>query len=390
MEFQPGRIATDEVGFARQGRLGRIRLRRPKALNALTHSMVVSMLAQLDDWAGDDTVDAVAIDGAGDRGLCAGGDVRQLREAIVHEVGDPESFWADEYRLNAAIAAYPKPYVAVMDGVVMGGGVGVSAFGSLRLTTPRAKIAMPETAIGFFPDVGGLYLLARAPGELGTHAALTGTPMTGADAVLCGLADTVVAPEAVEPLLAELANGAAVSDLGLSEPARGFGFREDPAALANGAPPTATDRGAGAPPTGAAADRGATSQPLPRSGTAAATAPLAAERDWVDACYLGDDPGAILAALRARPEAAAREAAEVIASRSPLSVAVTLAAIRRAASMTLAEVLDQDRRLGRHFAAEPDFVEGVRAVLVDRDHKPHWRHTSLTEVTDAEVAAMFD
>lgn len=345
MEFHPGRIATDEVGYARQGALGRIRLQRPKALNSLTHSMVGSMLAQLDDWAADDAIRAVAVDGAGDRGLCAGGDVRQLREAIVHGVGDPESFWHDEYRLNAAIAEYPKPYVAVMDGVVMGGGVGISAFGSLRLTTPRAKVAMPETAIGFFPDVGGLYLLSRAPGELGTHAALTGLPMTGADAVLCGLADVVIEPEAVEPILAELAEGVAVADLD--------------------APSSADGR------------------------STVSKAPLAAARDWIDACYQGDDAQAIVAALRARPESAAREAADVITSRSPLSVAVTLAAIRRAATMSLAEVLDQDRRLGCHFAAEPDFVEGVRAVLVDRDHDPRWRHTDLSEVSAAEVAAMF-
>ncbi|MGH8878619.1 MAG: 3-hydroxyisobutyryl-CoA hydrolase [Stackebrandtia sp.] len=361
MEFHPGRIATDEVVYARHGALGRIRLNRPKAINALTHAMVVSMLAQLDDWAGDESVRAVVIDGAGDRGLCAGGDVRQLREAIVHGDGDPERFWDDEYRLNAAIANYPKPYVAIMDGVVMGGGVGVSVYGSLRLVTPRSKVAMPETGIGFFPDVGVLYPLSRAPGELGTHAALTGMPMTGADAVLCGLADAVVEPDTIEPMLAALADGKVEPDT----------------AVADGVP---VERGA-----------------LPGSATTAANvgpgdgfaAPLAADREWIDTCYRGDDAVAILAALRNRPETAARHAAEVLESRSPLSVAVTLAAIRRAAFMSLTEVLDQDRHLGRHFAAEPDFVEGVRAVLVDRDHNPRWRHNGLAEVPAIEVKAMF-
>ncbi|ADD41208.1 enoyl-CoA hydratase/isomerase family protein [Stackebrandtia nassauensis] len=338
MEFHPGRIATDEVGFARHGVLGRIRLHRPKAINALTHAMIAAMLAQLDDWASDASVRAVVIDGEGERGLCAGGDVRQLREAILHEVGDPESFWDDEYRLNAAIADYPKPFVAIMDGVVMGGGVGISAYGSLRLTTPRSKVAMPETAIGFFPDVGGLHPMSRAPGELGTHAALTGLPMTGADAVLCGLADTVVEPADIESIIDALAAGTPPAELALPVP----------------------------PP-----------------------AELEAERDWIDACYRGEDAVAIVAALRGRPEPAARRAAEVIASRSPLSVAVTLAAIRKAATMSLAEVLDQDRRLGRHFVTEPDFVEGVRAVLVDRDDNPRWRHDGLADVTADEVARMF-
>ena len=338
MEFHPGNGATDEVVYARHGVLGRIRLNRPKAINALNHAMITSMLAQLAAWAQDPSVRAVVIDGAGDRGLCAGGDVRQLREAILHSVGDPEAFWDDEYRLNAAIADYPKPYIAVMDGVVMGGGVGVSAYGSLRLATPRSKVAMPETAIGFFPDIGGLHPLSRAPGELGTHAALTGLPMTGADAVLCGLADTVVEPEDMAGLLDALAAGTAPADLDLPAPG---------------------------------------------------PAPLAAERDWIDSCYRGDDPAAILAALRDRPEPAAHRAADVLAARSPLSVAVTLAAIRRAASLSLSEVLDQDRVLGRRFASEPDFTEGVRAVLVDRDNAPRWRHDSLTDVTADEVDTMF-
>ena len=170
--------------------------------------MVRAILAQLQDWAEDDAVTAVSIEGAGDRGLCAGGDVRAIREAVLTGTGDPLAFWADEYALNATIHHYPKPYVAFMDGVVMGGGVGISAYGSLRLVTERSRVAMPETAIGFFPDVGALHLLSRAPGELGTHLALTGVPVGGADAVVLGLADALVDSADLPAIRAALADGA--------------------------------------------------------------------------------------------------------------------------------------------------------------------------------------
>ena len=176
--FTPAPGHTTDVAYAVTHRIGRVRLNRPRAVNSLTSAMCESMLVQLTQWAADETVGAVFIDGAGDKGLCAGGDVRALRELIL--AGDEAAamrLWELEYALNALIADYPKPYVAWMDGVVMGGGVGVSAHGSQRLVTQRATVAMPETIIGFFPDVGGLYHLAHAPGELGTHVALTGLPV---------------------------------------------------------------------------------------------------------------------------------------------------------------------------------------------------------------------
>ncbi|GLZ79630.1 putative enoyl-CoA hydratase [Actinorhabdospora filicis] len=331
VEFEPGRIGTGEVLYARHGALGRVRLNRPKAINALTHDMIRSMLAQLEDWAADDTVEAVAIEGAGERGLCAGGDVRAIREALLDGVGDPEAFWADEYRLNNLVDVYPKPFVAFMDGVTMGGGVGVSAHGSLRLATERSVIAMPETAIGFFPDVGGLYLLSRAPGETGTHLALTGLPVDGPGAVYCGLADAVVPSAEIPAIIERLAAG---------EPAGDFA-------------------------------------PAPEAA-------IAADRAWIDECYAGDDPVAILDALRERHPATAA----VLAARSPFSVAVTLAAIRRARDLDLPGVLAQDLRLGRAFAAGPDFAEGVRAVLVDRDNAPRWRPATLAEVDYDAVRAL--
>ena len=340
VRFEPRRGATDAVLFARHGRLGRIRLNRPRAINALTHPMVAAMLAQLQDWAGDDAVTAVSIEGAGDRGLCAGGDVRAIREAVLTRTGAPLAFWADEYALNAAIHHYPKPYVAFMDGVVMGGGVGISAYGSLRLVTERSRVGMPETAIGFFPDVGALHLLSRAPGELGTHLAADRHPCRRRR---------------------RGRRGPGRRPRGQCRPAR------DPLGAGRGAGPEVADA-------------------LRREGDPQ----LPGHRAWIDGCYAGDDPVLVLKALHAHASSAAGEAAALLAQRSPLSVAVTLEALRRAAGMTtLEQVLDQDRVLGASLMGSADFVEGVRAVLVDRDHAPRWRHASLEEVSRDEVEDAF-
>jgi enoyl-CoA hydratase len=330
---------TTDVLYARQGRLGRILLNRPKVINVLNDAMVASVLAQLHDWAQDDAIAGVSIQGSGERGLCAGGDVRVLRTAVLAGSMDALEFWAHEYRMNAAIASYPKPFVAFMDGVVMGGGVGISAHGSLRLVTERSRVAMPETTIGFSPDVGALFLLSRAPGQLGTHLAMTGLPVGGADAVYCGLADALVSTQDIPGILGRLAEGESL------------------------------DAGVGS--TSTAGD-------------------LAADREWIDQCYVGDDAVAILTALQSHPAANARRAAEVLQSRAPLAVCTALEAIRRAAQMdTLAEVLEQDRVLGASMAGSGDFLEGVRALLVDRDNAPRWSHQSLADVDPAEVAGLF-
>ena len=339
VEFGARPGMTDEVLYARDGCLGRIMLNRPKVINALTSQMVTSVLAQLEDWAQDDTVATVSIQGAGERGLCSGGDVRALRSNLVQGSAGAVQFWAHEYRMNAAISSYPKPFVAFMDGIVMGGGVGISAHGSLRLVTERSRIAMPETAIGYFPDVGSLFLLSRAPGEIGTHLAMSGLAIGGADAVTAGLADALIGSRDIPGLVERLAAGESLD-----------------------------------------ADVGSTST----------AGDLAADRDWVDSCYAGNDAVKILRALRAHPAPGAARSADVLETRSPLAVSVALEAIRRAARMdTLAEVLDQDLRLGSAFASSPDFVEGVRALLVDRDNAPRWRHKSLEDVDPAEVARLF-
>ena len=330
---------TDEVLYARDGCLGRIMLNRPKVINALTSHMVTSVLAQLQDWAQDSSVTTVSIQGAGERGLCAGGDIRAVRSTLMQGSAGAVQFWAQEYRLNAAIGSYPKPFVAFMDGIVMGGGVGISAHGSLRLVTERSRVAMPETAIGYFPDVGSLFLLSRAPGEIGTHLALTGLAVGGADAVSAGLADALVDSHDIPGLIARLAAGESL-DVGV--------------------------------------------------GSTSTVGDLEADQDWIDSCYAGNDPTTIVQALRAHPAPGAQYCADVLQTRSPLAVSVALEAIRRAGRMdTLAQVLEQDLMLGRAFASSPDFVEGVRALLIDRDSAPRWRHGSLKDVDPAEVAQLF-
>lgn len=339
-DFTPGPTGTDEALFARDGVLGRVLLNRPRAINSLTREMAVAVRAQLEEWAEDDAIAVVSLEGAGERGLCAGGDIRAVREAHLAGTTGGVDFWADEYVLDAQIAEYPKPVIAVMDGVVMGGGLGISMFADVRWVTERSKIAMPETKIGFFPDVAASYLLARAPGELGTHLAMTGTTVTGADAVHLGLADAVIDSSSVADRLAQIAAGGPVE--------------------------------AG-----------------PSSGTGEGGS-LADARAWADECYAGDDAAAILERLRGHEHPDARAAAAEIEQRSPLSVAVALEVVRRAGDATsVREVLQTDTVVSANLLERPDFAEGVRALLVDKDHEPSWEHSKLDEVSRDEVLALF-
>ena len=334
-----GRVSdpvSPDVLIRREKYLGHITLNRPRQINALNFGMINAVQDALDRWLTDPAVRMVLIDGAGDRGLCAGGDIRLLYEGIAGVAAAPASFWIDEYRMNSTLSHYPKPIVAYMSGLTLGGGVGISAHCRVRIVTETSQIGMPETAIGLSPDVGGLYLLARAPGEVGTHAALTGARFGPADAIYAGLADHFVA----------VANLAAVTQQ-----------------LSAGVIPTFDD----APPDGE----------------------MAAARGWIDGCYRGDDVGAIVERLHARPEPAAQAAAAVLAAMSPTALKVTLQAVRRAAKLTLDEVLDQDLRVGSRFLAHPDLTEGIRAMIIDKDRRPTWVPPTLDEVSDAEVVSFF-
>ena len=335
-----------DVVITQRGCLGHVLLNRPQAINALTHEMVVEIAAALDAWATDDSVETVAISGAGERGLCAGGDVTAMYRSAVAEGADAgveaAAFWADEYALNSTIAHYPKPYVALMTGVVLGGGVGVSAHGSHRVVTETTKLGMPEVTIGFVPDVGGTRLLARAPGELGMHLALTGGTMTGADAIALGFADWYVPSVALPTLLDDL--------------------ERMPAADA-----------------------------IARHASAVPASDLLTQRAWVDEAYAGDESVVIVERLESSPVAEARAAASVIRSKSPTSVAVALEALRRAAGLaTLEQVLDQEYRVGLRMLAGADMREGIRAQVIDKDRTPHWRPPTLEQVDHADVLHYFE
>ncbi|MDN5727407.1 MAG: enoyl-CoA hydratase/isomerase family protein, partial [Propionibacteriales bacterium] len=207
INFAPRDGHGDGVLFGRDRGLARIRLNRPAAINALDLAMVQAIGAQLTEWAGDDAISCLLIDGAGDRGLCAGGDIRAMYTAITTGDRTAMDFWDQEYRLNATIASYRKPTVALMDGIVMGGGIGVAGYTTLRVVTEQSRIAMPETGIGFFPDVGATFLLSRAPRQLGTHLALTGATVDGGTAIAAGLADVQAGDDEIERLVEHLANG---------------------------------------------------------------------------------------------------------------------------------------------------------------------------------------
>ncbi|MBD0706989.1 MULTISPECIES: enoyl-CoA hydratase/isomerase family protein [unclassified Streptomyces] len=332
---------TADVLLRTEGRAGIITLNRPRAINALTHAMVLALTAALTDWEHDPAIGTVVIEGAGERGLCAGGDIRAIHDDARARGTASQAFWRDEYRLNARIARYPKPYVALMDGIVMGGGVGVSAHGSVRVVTERSRVAMPETGIGFVPDVGGTHLLGRAPGELGTHLALTGTPVGAADALLTGLADHFVPTAALPDLLRDL------TVLPAEE---------------------AVARHAVTPSPGV----------------------LAEHRPWIDACYPADTVETIVERLLDTGEPAAKEAATTLLAKSPTALKATLATLRRSRALaTLEDVLDLEFRVSSAALATPDLVEGIRAQVVDKDRDPHWNPPTLPEVTDADVARFF-
>ncbi|MBY0288549.1 MAG: enoyl-CoA hydratase/isomerase family protein [Mycobacteriaceae bacterium] len=330
----------DVLVNVRQG-VGLITLNRPKAINSLTHPMVNAISPVLTEWADDANVQTVVIDGAGERGLCAGGDLVALYHSARADGSVARSFWYDEYRLNAQIGRFPKPYVALMDGIVMGGGVGIAVHGSVRVVTDTTKMAMPEVGIGFIPDVGGTLILSRTPGLLGLHAALTGATFGAGDAIAMGFADHFVPHDAI--------------------PA----FKE--AVIADGVDAALAAYAAEAPPS-----------------------QFLAQREWIDRCYAEATPLEIVAALRAEDAGPATEAADLIEAKSPTSVSVALEAVRRAAKLdTLEDVLRQEYRTTCGALRSHDFEEGIRAQVIDKDRNPKWSPASLAAVTPADVESYF-
>jgi enoyl-CoA hydratase len=332
--------SEDTVIARRDGRIGRILLNRPKTLNAIDLPMIRACSRALEGWLDDPHVHAVVIEGAGDRAFCAGGDIRALRQyELDGEHHRAEEFFREEYELNLAIATYPKPYVALIDGICMGGGIGVSVHAPYRVATEHAAFAMPETAIGFFPDIGATFFLPRLPGEIGTYLGLTGARMQGADAVHAGLA-THFTPRADLPALSRA----------LAE--------DGPAAL------------------------GLYVAPLPAFS-------LAPHRAAIDRCFGADSVPGIVQRLEALGDDWAAKTLDTFRTVSPSALCWTLAALRRGADLTLPQCQAAELVLTRTTMRHPDFADGVRAMVVDKDRQPLWQPARIDDVDPAAIAAMF-
>lgn len=337
--------AAPEILFERRGTAGLVTLNRPHALNAVTLGMVRALTRQLQEWAADDAVTRIVVTAAGGRAFSAGGDIRALYElgrAGRHDEMLP--FWREEYALNTIIKHYPKPYVSLIDGIVMGGGVGLSVHGSHRVAGDRYSFAMPEVGIGFFPDVGATFFLPRMPGELGAYCALTGERLSAAD----GIAVTLATHRVASARFGDLAD-----------------------ALCNAVPVDAT---------------------LRAFAEASGDARIAAKRQAIDRLFKGDRVEDILAALDAEvgPDAEfARTSAATIRSKSPTSLKLALAQVRAGAELSFEACMATEFRIVSRIIHGHDFYEGVRAVIVDKDNAPHWRPATLAEVTPAAIERHF-
>ena len=330
-----------EILFERRGEAGIVTLNRPKALNALTHGMVVAMKAQLDEWAGDLAIGTVVVRGAGERAFCAGGDIRALAESGRAGTNYALDFWRDEYILNATIKHYPKPYVALIHGIVMGGGVGVSVHGRYRVADETAVFAMPETGIGFFPDVGGSYFLPRCPGETGMYLALTGARLKVADTRYVGVSTHIVPQAQWNGLVDRLAAGDA------PEHALAKFDNEIPA-------------------------------------------PLAEHRAQIDHLFAAESVEAIVVGLDAQSNEWAAVTAGTIRAKSPTSLKLTFREMREGRELSFDACMRMEYRMANRVLAGSDFYEGVRAVIVDKDNAPKWRPTALNEVNDKTIEAYFE
>ncbi|WP_439814675.1 enoyl-CoA hydratase/isomerase family protein [Zavarzinia sp. CC-PAN008] len=335
-------VAEPEVTFAQDGVAGIVTLNRPKALNALTRDMVLLMAQQLELWAKDDGVKLVVVVGAGDKAFCAGGDIRALHDSGKAGDGYAAAFYADEYRLNTQIKRYPKPYVALVDGICMGGGVGVSVHGTWRVVTEKTLFAMPETGIGLFPDVGGSYFLPRLPGQVGMYLGLTGARLKGpGDLVPIGVGTHFVPSAGLPALRAALAQGGDVEAILRAH-------AQDPGAET-----------------------------------------LAPHRAVIDRCFAESSVEAVLVALERDGGDFAKDAAQTIAIKSPTSLKVTFQQIRRGADLSFEDCMRMEYRMTQRIIEGVDFYEGVRAVVIDKDQKPKWNPDRLGAVDDATVDGYF-
>ncbi len=330
-----------------------VTLNRPAALNALSLPMILRLRALFDEYSADANVFAVLIRGSGEKAFCAGGDIRALYQSFKTGGSLHHEFFAAEYPLDYLLYSYPKPYAALLDGITLGGGMGLSQGSRLRIVGERTRIAMPEVAIGFFPDVGGSYFLSRLPGQLGRYLALTGLQIGAADALYAGLADLYLPPAAVASIAEDL------SQLHWGE------------------------------------DRWADLRRFLQARAAApATAPaLSALREYIDAHFSHASVAGIVGSLELESRSAcaawAQETARLLRSRSPTLLSVTLRQLQRGASLGLADCFRMELGMAAYAFQQGDFLEGVRAVLIDKDNAPRWQPSRIEDVTDAMIEAFF-
>ena len=338
---------TEDIHFTQEQHIGLVTLARVQALNALTLPMILALQQQLQIWQEDDNIHAVVVKAAPGKAFCAGGDIRSLYDGR----GDPQQmqfFW-HEYRLNHFIHHFKKPYIALMDGVTMGGGVGISLHGSNPVASERFIFAMPETGIGFFPDIGASYLLARCPGHLGTYLGLTGNRLGARDAQALGLVKHLISSNKFQSALENL------KELDLS--------------------------------TNAHAKVDACLQQFAMPDEAA---PILELQSIIDSCFGGNDVESIFKMLAKSDNPWLGEILNTLKHKAPLSLKITLAQIQKAKSMTMADCVKMDYCLVGHFMRDHDFYEGVRALLIDKDKKPQWLPESLALATNAKVADYFE
>ncbi len=335
-------MSKDRMITRKQGRAGRLTFNREEALNALDHGMAMVIAEALDAWRDDPQVDLVLIDAKGERAFCSGGDIAAVyRSGIVGDYRPGQNFWRDEYRMNAKIAEYPKPIVAFMQGFVMGGGVGVGGHARHRIVGESTQVAMPESGIGLIPDVGGTLLLARAPGHIGKYLGVTGTRMNAADAIHAGFADLFLPEATWERVKTALIETGDVSA-------------------------------------------------LPASATPDTPSALAAQAPEIERIFMGEDIHAIAAALTGSDSTFAQKAGMAVARNSALSMEATLRLIRLSrAANTIRAALGYEFRFTFRSAEMGDFLEGVRAQIIDKDRNPQWQY-SLDSLADSAVARMLE
>jgi enoyl-CoA hydratase len=334
-----------EILLETRGRVGLITLNKPRALNALSMHMVEVMHPQLVAWAADDTIDAVVIQGAGEKAFCAGGDIRDMYEKRGTDFG--ARYYAAEYLLNVAIHTYPKPYIALMDGVAMGGGAGVSIHGSHRVITERTLFAMPETGIGLFPDIGASWFLSCCPGQIGMYLGLTGHRMRAADCLYAGIGDVYVESDRLDDLLAGLGTADTTDEQAVN-----------------------------------AALKEVSGNPGP--------APLAAHREAIDRCFAGGSVEDIIAKLEAEDTDWARDQLAMLAIKSPTALKLTYRQLRLGPNIdSIADIMKMEYRMACRSYRGVDLFEGIRAVVIDKDGAPRWEPDELAAVVDGDLDEYF-